>query len=34
MYKIIIIMYIKMNISFIYKINLKNKTLYIQGVPF
>jgi len=25
---------ININISFIYKINLKNKTLYIQDVPF
>jgi len=31
---IIIIIYIIININFIYKINLKNKTLYIQGVLF
>jgi len=25
---------INININFMYKINLKNKTFYIQGVPF
>jgi len=31
---IIIIICINVNINFMYKIDLKNKTLCIQGVPF